>query len=174
LYLQTDATLLSHAVSKGNVGAVHLLLVAGADPGWKNSKGNTALMLAAWKGDVNMGQELLQLSNGEVTTEARRRLANLGTHDGWTPLHAAVEGGHLDFGRLLLQHGANASAAMTTTGWTPLHAAAKKDKGPMVRLLLEYKANKMARASHRDFGKDKMPGEIAKSQEVVNLLRSQH
>eukprot|EP01052_Picozoa_sp_SAG31_P027819 SAG31_NODE_2636_length_5337_cov_11.000955_2_plen_92_part_00 len=55
-----------------------------------------------------------------------------------TPLHAAVEGHHLDAARVLLDSGANPSAQRHTDGATPLHIAAEKDNPDSMRLLLEY------------------------------------
>ena len=61
---------------------------------------------------------------------------------GWTPLRAAVNFGHLESARLLLEHGAHVDIA-DNRGDTPLMGAllANSDPEELVRLLLKHGAN---------------------------------
>ena len=61
---------------------------------------------------------------------------------GWTPLRAAVNFGHLESARLLLEHGAHVDIA-DNRGDTPLMGALRANSAPeeLVRLLLKHGAN---------------------------------
>ncbi|XP_075164246.1 uncharacterized protein LOC142236849 [Haematobia irritans] len=59
---------------------------------------------------------------------------------GYTPLHEACTNGWLDIARVLLQYGANHSAA-AHSGIRPLHEASENDHEEIVRLLLSYGAD---------------------------------
>ncbi|XP_061391588.1 mucin-2 [Musca vetustissima] len=59
---------------------------------------------------------------------------------GYTPLHEACTNGWLDIARVLLQYGANHSAA-AHSGIRPLHEASENDHEEIVRLLLAYGAD---------------------------------
>jgi hypothetical protein len=61
--------------------------------------------------------------------------------DGYTPLHAACEEGHIEVVRLLVKAGADKEKA-ATDGCTPLHAACGKGHIKVVRLLVEAGADK--------------------------------
>ena len=63
---------------------------------------------------------------------------------GCTTLHLAVQGGHIDLVRLLLDHGAgaknknkNKASNEVQGGWTPLHMAAQENHLDVLQLLLE-------------------------------------
>jgi ankyrin repeat protein len=77
------------------------------------------LIIAASAGDVERVRTLLALS-ADVETSANRRKR----HQGWTPLHHAVKGGHCDMVHELLDAGAEVNAK-TDKGRTPLGIAIK-------------------------------------------------
>ena len=58
-------------------------------------------------------------------------------HQGWTGLHAAAKGGHLEAVRLLLEHGADPNAREAGDNTYPLHWAAAHGHLEIVRALLD-------------------------------------
>ncbi len=64
-------------------------------------------------------------------------LARAANASGWTGLHAAARGGHLDAVRLLLQHGADPNAREAGDNTTALHWAAAGGRLEIVRTLLD-------------------------------------
>lgn len=75
-----------------------------------------------------------------------RALANVTGDGGWTPLHLAAQGGHLELARFLLESGANVHLRSSNPLENqPLHAAAAGGHASLVRLLLENGARVNAR-----------------------------
>lgn len=66
---------------------------------------------------------------------------NVADKEGWTPLHHAVERGHLEASQLLLEAGADKDA-QDADGMTPLYSGAAQGHVNVVALLLEAGANK--------------------------------
>lgn len=62
-------------------------------------------------------------------------------HYGYTALHRAVERGHYESTKVLLEAQANPDARTTKDGFTPLYIALLIKNEPLVSLLLDYKAN---------------------------------
>ena len=118
------------------------LLHNGAHVDVRTRTKRTPLSLAAWYGDLEMVQVLLDY---EADVNARG-------HDEWTPLHLVTQGidsfGILQHGpqmladvaRLLLEHGADVTA-LTNYGETPLHTAAKWKTVEVIRVLIEHGAD---------------------------------
>jgi outer membrane protein assembly factor BamB len=109
------------AARKGDAKAVEALLAKGADVNAKTSYGVTALWLAAYKGHRDVVQQLL------------RHKADVNVRDGiWgsTPLGMAVDGGHVEIVRLLLQAGARDADA-------GLLLAAQQGRAEVVRAVLD-------------------------------------
>jgi ankyrin repeat protein len=76
-------------------------------------------------------------SHGSFSSTAlspRRR-----TRDGLTPLHLASSGGHVELARVLLEHGAVATA-QDGDGSTPLHRASSEGHVELAQVLLEHGA----------------------------------
>jgi len=158
-------TALDWALSKSDVGAIHLLLEYGANVNHHESEfGLTPLILAVLNGRVETLRLLLQ-HNAEVDgkdnkgrTALYRALSNnnvgairllleygaiVNQHEsefGSTPLIQAVQTGHVDIVRLLLQHNADVEAA-DLEGDRALHWALYDGNLEMVRVLLERGAD---------------------------------
>jgi ankyrin repeat protein len=98
----------------------------------------TPLHCAAWYGDLEMVQVLLDY---KADINARSK-------GNWTPLHYASDGSFSrrnirrlpDVAQLLLEHGADVNAPAFDS-LTPLHEAARNGRVGVVRLLLEHGAN---------------------------------
>lgn len=94
-----------------------------------NEGGYTALLFAAQQGDVESAG-LLLAAGADVNDPAP-----IGT----SPLVVAAYSDHLEIGKYLLQHGADANAA--GAGYTALHAAVLKGNVRFVEALLAHGAN---------------------------------
>lgn len=128
-----------------NPAGIHGLLVAVKSPSpkaarviaqWpqtrveaRNATDESALMLAALNGDLELCQ-LLIARNADVNKT------------GWTPLHYAATGGHLDVMRLLLDEHAYIDAE-SPNRTTPLMMAAMYGTPAAVKTLLEAGADPM-------------------------------
>ncbi|RZA35675.1 MAG: ankyrin repeat domain-containing protein [Lysobacteraceae bacterium] len=102
-----------------------LLLHPGIDLEAQAMNGNTALMMAAFKGNLRAAEALL--AKGAKVNRA-----------GWTALHYAAAGGSEDIARLLIARKAllNAVSPRESGAYTPLMMAAREAQPGMVRLLL--------------------------------------
>lgn len=97
---------------------------------------------------------LTAITNGDsddviTRLQANHRLAHVNDVHGNTPLHLAVNYGHLPVARFLVRNNGNVGA-MNLQGNTPLHVAAEKDHAPLAQLLLEYGAEVRARNQQSD------------------------
>lgn len=97
------------------------------DPERVAPNGNTALMLAAYKG--NKRAVLALLAKGARVQRP-----------GWTALHYAAAGGDTDIAAILLAHHADINAA-SPSQLTPLMMAAREGHQPVVALLLRKGAD---------------------------------
>lgn len=88
----------------------------------RNTLDESALMLASLKGNLDLCKALI-VRDADVNKP------------GWTPLHYAATGGHVDVLQLLLDHHAYIDAA-SPNGSTPLMMAAMYGTDDAVRLLL--------------------------------------
>ncbi|UCG33156.1 MAG: ankyrin repeat domain-containing protein [Phycisphaerales bacterium] len=114
--------------------------------------------VAAEQGDTAKVEQLLQ---------RRPDLARAKDGEGMTPLHYAAYAGHLDTARLLIEKGADVSAAKNN-GSTPLHGASLHGKVEAVRLLLDSGADVNLQ---NEAGYSPLLSAVAGGQaEVVNLL----
>jgi ankyrin repeat protein len=119
--------------------------------------GSTALHLAAWRGQVEIGKRLL---SGGADLNARDDF-------GRTPLHIAAHYGELKFARMLLEHEAQIDAQQYE-GDTPMHHASRYGHVKAVELFLEYGASISVRNKE-----GRTPSELAQSQghpEVRRLI----
>lgn len=118
----------------------------------ESEDGFTPLHLAAFFGHVK-ATELLLNRGAPCDPVSSNPLAV-------RPINSAAAGSHEVVVHLLLDHGADADAAMSD-GYRPLHAASHNDRPAMVRLLLERGADPNAR---NDRGET--PADVAVSDEV--------
>jgi ankyrin repeat protein len=107
-----------------------LLVDRGADINAKSEYDETALTLAAWGGSKDVTQLLLDQGADIEATEK---------DDGYTALHGAVDLGHEEVARLLLEHGSNV-ARNDKRGRTPLQIARANDNLALESLLLQFDA----------------------------------
>lgn len=149
------------AILKDDVPVVSSLLERGFDPNTPNPAGDHALLIALRVGSTKVIPVLL--AQPKLDVEARNRqdesalmIASLkGMTDmasllldkgadvnkpGWTPLHYAATGGHLQIMQLLLDNHAYIDAA-SPNGSTPLMMAAMYGTPSAVKLLLEAGAD---------------------------------
>lgn len=112
-----------------------LLESKGIEVDMASEYGETALMLAAFKGNMELVQRLL--AEG----------ASVNRIGGWTPLHYAAAEGHNDIVKLFLEKGARVNV-QTYSGITPLYMAARKPSREVVMTLLRA-------GSYRDLCNDK-------------------
>jgi ankyrin repeat protein len=93
--------------------------------------GNTALMMAAFKGNRPAVEALI----------AKGAAVNL---PGWTPLHYAAAGGDIDIAGLLLTHGAkiDAPSPRPSGSYTPLMMAAREGRDDAALFLLKRGADR--------------------------------
>ena len=99
----------------------------------RNAKGESVLMMAAYKGDLDIARELIDKGADVNKT-------------GWTPLHYAATKGHLKMMELLLEHYAFIDA-QAPNGNTPLMMAAFYSTPEAVKLLIEAGADPNMRNS---------------------------
>ncbi|XP_072318930.1 ankyrin repeat domain-containing protein 49 [Eucyclogobius newberryi] len=66
-------------------------------------------------------------------------LVSCSDEDGYTPLHRAAYGGHVDVASALLHAGSRVNAR-TADGWSPLHSACRWSRVSMASLLLRHGA----------------------------------
>ncbi len=146
---------LTAAMQERSVKVARVLLdQPGIDVNAQNPAGETALMLAALKGELT-GAELL-LGRGALVSLP-----------GWSPIHYAATGPEPQLVKLLLDRGAEIDAA-SPNGTTPLMMAAQYGSEESVKLLLQRGADS-ARRNQRGLG----PVDFAKlsgREPVVRLL----
>lgn len=118
---------LVRALRWDNQAVVKVLLAApDIDVNQESRLGETALMLAALKGNEALARELV--AKGAHVNKS-----------GWTPLHYAATEGHVQLMQWLLDEGAEVNA-QTRAGVTPLYMAARKPSREAVLLLLKHGA----------------------------------
>ena len=126
----------------------------------RNAQDESPLMIAALKGDRMAAEKLI----------ARDAAVN---KPGWTPLHYAATGGHLEIIRLLLEHYAYIDAE-SPNGSTPLMMAARYGSIDAVKLLLEEGADPTLKneqgLSAVDFAKS--AGRDAEAETIARAQRS--
>jgi len=124
---------LTVAMQERSLQAARALLAAPAtDVNALNAAGETALMMAALKGDMDGATMLLE--RGAQVNKS-----------GWTPLHYAATGPEPRLVRLLIDRGAELNAR-SPNGTTPLMMAAQYGSEDSVNLLLERGADPKLRS----------------------------
>ena len=161
------ATLFGHAVWKGNLEIVRLLLASGLDCNADTGTG-TALVLAIEKGHSDVAEALLeagadvnaedkdggtalswtaQMSNTALATrllDLHADVAHAKHSNGATALTLAADKGNVALVDVLLSRGAPVDA-ITSSGNTALHFAAYRGHERIVELLLRHRAARTLR-----------------------------
>ena len=128
----TSAPTVADAAERNDVDAVRARLRGGADPNEAHGDGMTALHWAAFHGNVEMAELLL---NEGSNVDPHTRIG------AYTPLHLAARHGAAPVVELLLAAGADANAASEEVGGaTPLHFAAAAGTEASIRALVEHGA----------------------------------
>jgi ankyrin repeat protein len=129
---KTGDQALMMAAHSENFQLVDFLLANGADCTAKNKSGYVALSFAARNGNLAIGKKLLDALLGLETINTRSTRSNE------TPLMQAVFGGHVDFIKMLLDHGADPSLT-TTYGYSAIDFAKSQRRVDIVSLLINNK-----------------------------------
>jgi uncharacterized protein len=132
-----DGSPLSIAVWEGHIELVEFLLAHGGDPRLRAPNGETALHVAAYKGNEAAGALLIARGadvNARTTTGTTDMFITSPPVCGEAPLHLAAAYGHREFVQLLLQSGAQ-KQIRDHTGQTPANWAARYHQNELIRLL---------------------------------------
>ncbi|MCJ1473174.1 hypothetical protein MMC13_001825 [Lambiella insularis] len=143
------------AAQRDNCGVVELLLQHGADPGFQDDRGGTAMLRATEAGHISV---LKTMISHDVRIECT-------DEDGRSLLHSASEGGYLDIIRLLYKRNPNLNAR-DTNKLTPLHEASRAGKSESTRILLELGADRTLRDIF-----DRTPFTVAWQHGNVQIMR---
>lgn len=149
------------ALRQDNAAAIEILLERGFDPNTVDPSGQSGLVLALKIKSINAARALANASSTEIDIrnaqdETPLMLAALRGYvgickdliardadvnkPGWTPLHYAATGGHIDVVRLLLEHHAYIDAE-SPNGSTPLMMAAMYGSLETVQTLVQAGAD---------------------------------
>lgn len=149
------------AVIRDSAGDIRTLLLRGADPNTIDPKRGPALVLAAANRSQAALKALLESpeTNVDITNDkdetALMQASLIGdlptvqlllakdaevNKTGWTPLHYAATGGHIDIVKLLLEHSAYIDA-QSPNHTTPLMMAARQRHVTLARYLVEQGAD---------------------------------
>ncbi len=140
-----------------NLNLVSDLIVLGANLDWQDEENYnwTPLHVAAGYGRVEIARMLIDAGANVNVQDA----------DGLTPLHVAALNGRVEIVRMLIDAGANVNV-QDQWDWTPLHWATKNGDIEIVRMLIDAGARKDI---HNNKGR--LPYDLAKTEEMKNLLR---
>ncbi|KAL3269475.1 hypothetical protein HHI36_008544 [Cryptolaemus montrouzieri] len=139
------STALHLAVATDQWRIVRWLIVAGAEPGPRNFRGESPLHIAARLGNLNCCKAITETVhleerkflnlNYEITSYKQVDLDQW-DYEGQTCIHVAALNGHIDVLRLLIWHGANVNAREGKSGYTALHLAVEKQNDRLAYFLL--------------------------------------
>uniref|UniRef100_A0A4W5M945 BCL3 transcription coactivator n=1 Tax=Hucho hucho TaxID=62062 RepID=A0A4W5M945_9TELE len=134
IYNNLRQTPLHLAVITHQAQLVGVLLRAGADPGALDRNGQTAVHLCCEHGQQACLSVVLSHPSILTCLEVRN-------YEGLTPLHLAVQGGHKELVRMLLDAGADINAMDIKSGYSPLIHAVENHNMDMVHFLIENDCN---------------------------------
>ncbi|XP_046842892.1 ankyrin repeat domain-containing protein 12-like isoform X2 [Xenia sp. Carnegie-2017] len=121
----------------------------------RNERGETALHIAAIKGDVLSLKRLLK-DGADIRVK---------DFAGWTALHEASNHGRLEAAKLLVKHGADVNAS-GFEGDTPLHDAVINDHVELANFLLSRGAR-----PHQENARRKTCADLIRSKEMNTLFK---
>ncbi len=123
---------LMYAAEKGHLTTVQALLNANSiNINARNKKGRAALYVAAYHGKDDVVKALIQKGAN----------VNIISHDGWTPLMAAADQGHLTIVQALLSAPQIDINAKDISGSNALMVATDRGKGNVVKVLIDHGAD---------------------------------
>lgn len=128
----TGATALHYAARGAQTAALELLMFHRLDVFAADNEANTCLHDAARHANPAGAQFLLY--------DWAIEILNSVNHESRTPLHYAVESGHVELVQAMLALGAMPNR-YDRNGMTPLHLAVRKGSTPMVRALMDHGAD---------------------------------
>ncbi len=149
------------AIKNDNDGALVTVLFRGFDANTLDSEGRHGLHIALMEGSLKVAKTLLDLSGTKVDTRSKNdetplMMAALKGHTvvakrliargadvyktGWTPLHYAATGGHVEMIKLLLENHAYIDTE-SPNKTTPLMMAAQYGTAQAVKLLIDEGAD---------------------------------
>jgi ankyrin repeat protein len=149
------------AIKNDNDGALVTVLFRGFDANTLDSEGRHGLHIAMQEGAFKVAKTLLDLSGTQVDTRSKndetplmmaalkghtafaKRMIDRGADvykTGWTPLHYAATGGHVEMIKLLLENHAYIDTE-SPNKTTPLMMAAQYGTAQAVKLLLDEGAD---------------------------------
>lgn len=101
------------------------------------------LILASYYGDAKIVDLLLSKMVMRNINDSETQTMNpiQRPSKGWTPLIAAVEGGHIEVAKLLLKRGVDVNKTSKDIKFTPLHYAVHNGDLDMVKLLIKHNAD---------------------------------
>ncbi|XP_021447196.2 B-cell lymphoma 3 protein homolog [Oncorhynchus mykiss] len=134
IYNNLRQTPLHLAVITHQAHMVGALLRAGADPGALDRNGQTTVHLCCEHGQQACLSVVLSHPSILTCLEVRN-------YEGLTPLHLAVQGGHKELVRMLLDAGADINAMDIKSGHSPLIHAVENHNMDMVHFLIENDCN---------------------------------
>ncbi|XP_078143078.1 B-cell lymphoma 3 protein [Centroberyx gerrardi] len=129
-YNNLRQTPLHLAVITHQAGMVEALLRAGADLAALDRNGQTALHLCCEYDQQDCLSVVLSQSSSSTCLEIRN-------YEGLSPLHLAVQAGHMDLAKMLLDAGADINAMDVKSGQSPLMHAVESNNADMVHFLIE-------------------------------------
>jgi ankyrin len=123
---------LHDAIESYDIELIVKLVEEGSDVNTRDSRGITAMHVAAISGRADVAELLVNMG---ADVEA-------GDNDGWTPLHAAAANGETStpVARLLIAHGADVQA-LTNDGTTVLHEVGRGGDAWLAELLIKRGAD---------------------------------
>lgn len=125
-------TALMNAVNKNDVGQVRALIAQGVNVSEMDAKGDSPLIIAAYKGYTEI-VKLLLVAGADVGALDPGMKA--------TALHAASYAGHADAAQLLIQYGIDIDKQGPYNGYTALHDAIWQNNIEVARVLIDAGAN---------------------------------
>jgi hypothetical protein len=123
----------SRLIKRSDLPALRRALQSGLGSNLQDRHGIDLLMVAAASGNVAVG-ELLIANGADV-----HRVSSYG----WTAVWSALNGGHVRFLKLLLEHGANPSCewgGKPIEEWVPTYRFTAKKADAIYELLRQYRA----------------------------------
>lgn len=131
-------TLMHSAVSSHKADLVEELLRRKVKVEGRNTYNYRPLHWAAQQGDLDIVKLLVEQGGAKVNVKGN---LNFIIRETKTPLYLAIDEGHADVARYLVDHGADLNALNDQSNRTAAHAAAGQGDGALLRYLLERGAS---------------------------------